>query len=162
MARHLLFLLGSTALLASCAPTEPPKFVRAQPAEPPKLEVLMEPDTVPAFRQTLKPLPTEGVDEPDVQGLEAIEAAHTDARIQSAPDGFINASRYFAYQEGALYELHTAPGYITTIALEPGEQLVNYAVGDTARWVVGDVVMYAVGRGDGSILTEQEKPKLSP
>ncbi len=82
MARHLLFLLGSTALIAACAPTEPPKFVRAQPAEPPKLEVLIEPDTVPAFQQTLKPLPAEGDDEPDVQGLEAIEPAHADARIR--------------------------------------------------------------------------------
>ena len=63
----------------------------------------------------------------------------------------------FRIQEGALYELHTAPGYITTIALEPGEQLVNYAVGDTARWVVGDVV-----KGDQTLLlVKPTKPKLS-
>ena len=73
------------------------------------------------------------------------------------PKAFINASQYFSYQEGALYELHTAPGYITTIALEPGEQLVNYAVGDTARWVVGDVV-----KGDQTLLlVKPTKPKLS-
>lgn len=88
MARRLHCLLGSTALIVARAPTEPPKFVRAQPTEPPKFEVLIEPDTVSAFQQTLKPLPTEDDDEPDVQGLEAIEAA----RIQAAPDGFINVS----------------------------------------------------------------------
>ena len=49
------------------------------------------------------------------------------------------------------------PGYITTIALEPGEQLVNYAVGDTARWVVGDVI-----KGDQTLLlVKPTKPKLS-
>ncbi len=119
--------------------------------------MLVEPDAVPALQQTLKPLPAEGDDEPDLKGLKAIEAAHADARIQSAPDGFINASQYFSYQQGALYELHTAPGYITTIALEPGEQLVNYAVGDTVRWVVGDVI-----RGDQTLLlVKPTKPDLS-
>ena len=94
MARHLLHLLGRTTLIAGCAAAEPQKLLRAQPAEPQRLEVLIEPDTVPAFQQILKPLPTENDDEPDVQGLEAIEAAHADARIQSASHGFINASQY--------------------------------------------------------------------
>lgn len=157
MTRHLLYLLGSTALIAACTSTEPPKFVRAHATEPPKLDVLIEPETVPAFQQTLKPLPAESDHDSEVQGLDAIEAAHADALIQSAPDGFINASQYFSYQEGALYELHTAPGYITTIALEPGEQLVNYAVGDTARWVVGDIV-----KGDQTLLlVKPTKPRLS-
>jgi len=157
MVRYFSYLLGATALLAACAPTEPPKLVRAQPAEPPRLEVLIEPETVPAFQQTLKPLSPESDDGPEVKGLEAIEAAHADARIQLAPDGFINASQYFAYQEGALYELHTAPGYVTTVALQPGEQLVNYAVGDTARWVIGDVA-----KGDQTLLlVKPTRPKLS-
>ena len=157
MVKHFSYWLATTALLAACAPTEPPKLFRAQPAEPPKLEVLIEPETVPAFQQTLKPLPAEGDDGQKVKGLDAIEAAHADARIQSAPDGFINASQYFAYQEGALFELHTAPGYVTTVALQAGEQLVNYAVGDTTRWVVGDVA-----KGDQTLLlVKPTKPKLS-
>jgi len=157
MVKHFSYWLATTALLAACAPTEPPKLVRAQPVEPPKLEVLIEPETVPAFQQTLKPLPAEGDDGQEVKGLDAIKAAHADARIQSAPDGFINASQYFAFQEGALYELHTAPGYVTTVALQPGEQLINYAIGDTARWVVGDVA-----KGDQTLLlVKPTKPKLS-
>ncbi len=157
MNRLSVTLLGSSALLAACAPTEPPNLIRAEPAEPPTLEVVIAPDALPAFKPVLKPLDDAGDDRGDgLSGLRAIEAAHRDALIQSAPDGFINASQYFAYQEGALYELHTAPGFITTIALKPGERLVNYAIGDTARWVVGDVL-----RGDQTLLlVKPTRPKL--
>ena len=85
MTRHLLDLLGSPVLIAACVPAAPAKFVRARPAEPPKLEVLIEPETVPAFQQTLKPLPTDGDGEPEVQGLDAIEAAHADRRPRRLP-----------------------------------------------------------------------------
>jgi type IV secretion system protein VirB9 len=157
MNRLSMSLLGSSALLAACAPTAPPSLIRAEPAEPPTLEVVVAPDALPAFKPTLKPL-DDGADNETAEatGLSAIEAAHQGALIQSAPDGFINASQYFAYQEGALYELHTAPGFITTIALKPGERLVNYAIGDTARWVVGDVL-----RGDQTLLlVKPTRPKL--
>jgi type IV secretion system protein VirB9 len=157
MTRLSIILLGSSALLVACAPTAPPNLIRAEPAEPPTLEVVVAPDALPKFKPVLKPLDDAGEDRADApSGLRAIEAAHRDALIQSAPDGFINASQYFAYQEGALYELHTAPGFITTIALKPGERLVNYAIGDTARWVVGDVL-----RGDQTLLlVKPTRPKL--
>ena len=47
----------------------------------------------------------------------------------------------FPYSPGALYQIYAAPGQITDIALEPGEQLIGsgpVAAGDTVRWVVGD------------------------
>lgn len=157
MKKTTAILLASTALISACTPTEPPTFIRAKPAEPPKLEVLVKPESVPKVSQTLKPLPANDEAKPEKGGLGAIKSAQQEARIQSAPDGFINASQYFAYQAGALYELHTAPGYITTISLQPGEKLLNYAIGDTARWVVGDVV-----NGDETlILVKPTKPKLS-
>src|SRR3546814_3564634 len=40
-----------------------------------------------------------------------------------------------------LYQVYAAPGQITNIALEPGEQLTGagpIAAGDTARWIIGD------------------------
>ena len=43
--------------------------------------------------------------------------------------------------DGALYQVYAAPGEITDIALEAGEQLVGsgpVAAGDTVRWIIGD------------------------
>jgi type IV secretion system protein VirB9 len=42
---------------------------------------------------------------------------------------------------GALYQVYTAPGHVTDIALQEGERLVGagpVAAGDTARWIIGD------------------------
>ena len=55
--------------------------------------------------------------------------------------GYINAMQVYPYSPGALYQIYAAPGQITDIALEPGEQLVGsgpVAAGDTVRWVIGD------------------------
>jgi type IV secretion system protein TrbG len=52
-----------------------------------------------------------------------------------------NAAQVYAYSPGALYQVYAAPGQITDIALEEGEQLTGsgpVAAGDTVRWVVGD------------------------
>lgn len=49
-----------------------------------------------------------------------------------------SASRMFAWSEGAVYRLVTAPEQVSDIALQPGEQLQSVAAGDTARWVIGD------------------------
>src|SRR3546814_3048592 len=52
-----------------------------------------------------------------------------------------NAIQVYPYSEGALYQVYAAPGQITNIALEPGEQLTGagpIAAGDTARWIIGD------------------------
>ena len=40
--------------------------------------------------------------------------------------------------EGSAYDLATAPGRVSDIALQPGETLISVAAGDTARWVIGD------------------------
>ena len=55
--------------------------------------------------------------------------------------GYFNAVQVFPFSPGALYQIYAAPGQITDIALEPGEQLIGsgpVAAGDTVRWVVGD------------------------
>ena len=63
------------------------------------------------------------------------------ARIQPMRDGFINAMQVYPFTQGALYQVYTAVGQITDIALQPGEQLVGsgpVAAGDTVRWIIGD------------------------
>jgi type IV secretion system protein VirB9 len=42
--------------------------------------------------------------------------------------------------QGTVYHLSTAPGRVSDIVLQPGENLIAVAAGDTARWVIGDTV----------------------
>ena len=70
-----------------------------------------------------------------------IDSANDAARVQPRKAGYFNAVQVFPYSPGALYQIYAAPGQITDIALEPGEQLIGsgpVAAGDTVRWVVGD------------------------
>ena len=73
--------------------------------------------------------------------IERIDSANDAARVQPRKAGYFNAVQVFPYSSGALYQIYAAPGQITDIALEPGEQLIGsgpVAAGDTVRWVVGD------------------------
>lgn len=73
--------------------------------------------------------------------VERIESANSAARVQPRKAGYYNAVQVFPYSPGALYQIYAAPGQITDIALEAGEQLNGsgpVAAGDTVRWVVGD------------------------
>jgi P-type conjugative transfer protein TrbG len=70
-----------------------------------------------------------------------IESANDAARVEPRRAGYFNAVQVFPYSPGALYQIYAAPGQITDIALEPGEQIIGagpVAAGDTVRWVVGD------------------------
>jgi type IV secretion system protein TrbG len=70
-----------------------------------------------------------------------VGAANDAARVRPERSGFINAIQQYAYADGALYQLYAAPGQITDIALQEGEQLVGtgpVAAGDTVRWLIGD------------------------
>lgn len=70
-----------------------------------------------------------------------IEVANDAARVEPRKEGYFNAVQVFSYSPGALYQIYAAPGLITDIALEPGEQLTGsgpVSAGDTVRWVVGD------------------------
>ncbi|WP_421934296.1 P-type conjugative transfer protein TrbG [Phenylobacterium sp.] len=70
-----------------------------------------------------------------------VGAANAAARVQPAQGGFINAMQRYPWSEGALYQVYTAPGQVTDIALQDGEQLAGagpVAAGDTARWIIGD------------------------
>ena len=61
--------------------------------------------------------------------------------MQPTRAGYLNAIQVYPFSEGALYQIYSAPGEITDIAIEPGEQLVGtgpVAAGDTVRWIIGD------------------------
>ena len=70
-----------------------------------------------------------------------VAKANAAARVQPRLDGYQGTMQRFAWSEGGLYQVYTAPGRVTDIVLEPGEQLAGpgpIAAGDTARWVLGD------------------------
>lgn len=76
-----------------------------------------------------------------------VGAANVAARVQPEGEQFINAIQNYAWEPGALYQVYAAPGQVTDIALQEGEQLVGagpVAAGDTVRWLIGDTVS---GRG---------------
>jgi len=60
------------------------------------------------------------------------------ARSYPRPDAYINATLYYDYEPGRLYEIETSPHFLTAIILRPGEKLLAKAAGDTVRWVLGE------------------------
>src|SRR5204863_9305084 len=89
---------------------------------------------------------------------ERIDSANDAARVQPRKAGYFNAVQVFPYSPGALYQIYAAPGQITDIALEPGEQLIGsgpVSAGDTVRWVLGDTES---GSGDTRRVHNMVKP----
>ena len=57
--------------------------------------------------------------------------------VYTLPDAVTVGSVYnFEYKPESLYEINCKAGYITDIALKPGEGVVHIAAGDTSQWMV--------------------------
>ncbi|CAN5593027.1 hypothetical protein BH10PSE14_BH10PSE14_41000 [soil metagenome] len=67
-----------------------------------------------------------------------VASANRAATLAPATQGFVDAEQVFPYAAGIVFQVYTAPGRVTDIALQPGEQLDAVASGDTVRWVIGD------------------------
>src|SRR3546814_579558 len=72
------------------------------------------------------------------QPIRQVAIANRTATVEPAAQGFVNAVQVYPFVEGTIYQGYTAPGSVTDIALQPGEDIVAVASGDTARWVIGD------------------------
>ncbi len=68
--------------------------------------------------------------------LAALAEANADARRRPDPAHFSDAAQIYDYTPGAIYEVYGAPGFVSSIMLEPGEAIVTVAAGDTTRWMV--------------------------
>lgn len=150
-------LLISVSTLAACAtPSQPvprisldeaPPARLAPPERPQSVEVVAIPEPLPLPGQLRAVNAAPAVPEPG-DPRERVGTANAAARIEPVRDGFINAMQLYPWTEGALYQVYTAPGQVTDIALQEGEQLAGsgpVAAGDTARWIIGDTVS---GAGD--------------
>ena len=83
--------------------------------------------------------------------------------MQPTRAGYINAVQVYPFAEGALYQLYAAPGQVTDIALEAGEQLVGsgpVAAGDTVRWIIGDTESGTGTTKRVHILVKPSRPDL--
>ena len=92
-----------------------------------------------------------------------VNQANAAARVQPVRNGFINAVQVYPFSGGALYQVYTAPGEITDVALQEGEQLVGsgpVAAGDTVRWIIGDTESGAGATKKVHILVKPTRPEL--
>lgn len=81
--------------------------------------------------------------EPPIDPKDGVSRANAAARIQPERGAWLNAIQQYAWADGALYQVYAAPGQVTDIALQEGEELVGpgpVAAGDTVRWIIGDTV----------------------
>ncbi|WP_298013360.1 P-type conjugative transfer protein TrbG, partial [uncultured Castellaniella sp.] len=77
------------------------------------------------------------------------------ASMAPTREGYINAIQVWPFSDGALYQVYTSPGRVTVIRLQPGEDLVTVAAGDTVQWIVGDT---ASGSGANRRVAVMVKP----
>ena len=146
---HLPIYLLACFSLTACSTWKPPEIsydntlqqaVRA-PGPPKPVQIVELPQPLPLTGQlkpipAAKPAPGEAAD-PRLRVAEANKAA----RVQPTRADYINAVQVYPFSDGALYQVYAAPGEVTDIALEAGEQLVGtgpVAAGDTVRWIIGD------------------------
>ncbi|WP_043201100.1 P-type conjugative transfer protein TrbG [Paraburkholderia acidipaludis] len=158
--------LALTGGLAGCATQgKPPpaisldESVKAQPLpEPPKPVAVVEvPKPLPLPDQ-MKPLPGSADAKPAPEPADAkarVEQANADASVVPTRDGYINAIQVWPFSDGALYQVYTSPGRVTVISLQPAEELVTVAAGDTVQWIVGDT---ASGSGASRRVAVMVKP----
>ncbi|HRN08847.1 MAG TPA: TrbG/VirB9 family P-type conjugative transfer protein, partial [Ottowia sp.] len=144
-----VILLASTVLFTGCATQgkPPPTIsldepVQAQPLpEPPApVEVVAVPEVLPMPAQ-LKPVPEAEDAKPAPEPTDEkvrVSRANAEARVAPTREGYVNAIQVWPFTDGALYQVYAAVGRVTVISLQPGEELVTVAAGDTVRWIVGD------------------------
>jgi len=141
-------LLVCTSALAGCATAHKPPEISYDDAAPAVQAV--DPPAPVTVVELPKPLPLPGQMKPveasrrtpePTDPAARVNQANAAARIQPVRDGFINSMQVYPFTQGALYQVYTAVGQITDIALQPGETLVGsgpVAAGDTVRWIIGD------------------------
>ena len=164
-----LVLLAVTAL-SGCASFKPPPISYDDPPEPAMLEpeppkpvqVVEVPKLLPLPGQ-LKPLPGPRAAPEPRDPRQRVDLANAAARVQPTRRGYLNAVQVYPFADGALYQVYAAPGQVTDIALQEGEQLVGsgpVAAGDTVRWIIGDTESGTAAAKKVHILVKPTRPEL--
>jgi type IV secretion system protein VirB9 len=159
------------ATLAGCSTFKPPQISYDEPPEPAVLEqdapkpvqVVEVPKLLPLPGQ-LKPLAGARSALEPRDPKERVDRANAAARVQPSRSGYVNAVQVYPFADGALYQVYAAPGQVTDIALQEGEQLVGtgpVAAGDTVRWIVGDTESGTPKAPKVHILVKPTRPDLT-
>ena len=167
----LLTLAVLSVPLAGCSTWKPPEIsyddtprpATLTPNPPKPVQVVELPKPLPLPGQ-LKPLPRGRRAAPEAADPRTrVDEANGAARVQPTRAGYINAIQVYPFSEGALYQVYSAPGEITDIALDAGEQLVGsgpVAAGDTVRWIIGDTESGSGATKRIHILVKPTRPDL--
>ncbi len=94
-----------------------------------------------------RPLDEKALPDDTIPSSQAVIDARNAAIQEPVASSFVGAAAVHPYIEGAVYKVHTAPGALTTIALEPGELILELAAGDTSRWLIQEA---SSGSGAGA------------
>jgi len=165
-------LLLASVSIGACSTTWKPPTIRydatprqaaLQPDPPKPVQIVEIPKLLPLPGQLMpipavKTAPSEAAD-PQIR----VALANAAARVQPTLSGYINAIQVYPFSDGALYQLYAAPGEITDIELETGEQLVGsgpVAAGDTVRGIIGDTESGAGATKRIHILVKPTRPDL--
>ncbi|HQT72581.1 MAG TPA: P-type conjugative transfer protein TrbG [Acidiphilium sp.] len=142
---------------------ETPRQAVLTPAPLKPVQIVELPKLLPLPGQ-LKPLPGAKAAAPEASDPHArVDQANNAARVQPTRAGYLNAIQVYPWSDGALYQVYAAPGQITDITLEAGEQLVGpgpVAAGDTVRWVIGDTESGTGAAKHIHILVKPTRPDL--
>lgn len=92
----------------------------------------------PVASPSLVPVPTtERVGQPsNLDPRQAVREAVSGATQSSDAQLFDRAMHSFLFFENSVYEVFFSPGFLTTLYLQPGEELINFFAGDTSRWSI--------------------------
>jgi type IV secretion system protein TrbG len=167
------YIIMCTLCLAGCTAAtawKPPQisYDDMEPAtlqaDPPKpVEIVELPKPLPLPGQ-LKPMPGKLTAAAELKDpKERVAKANDAARVQPSRHGYVNAVQVYPFADGALYQVYAAPGEVTDIALQAGEQLVGsgpVAAGDTVRWVIGDTESGTGASKRIHILAKPTRPDL--
>jgi P-type conjugative transfer protein TrbG len=167
--RSLAHIILMSTMLAGCATFKPPQisYDDERPAvlegEPPKpVQVVELPKPLPLPGQ-LKPFPAARSTPEPRDPRQRVDLANAAARIQPSRSGYLNAVQVYPFADGALYQVYSAPGQVTDIALQEGEQLVGsgpVAAGDTVRWIIGDTESGTAAAKKVHILVKPTRPDV--
>ncbi len=146
---HISVWVSLLAALAGCAtqgkppptiPLDEPVAAQVLPELPKPIELVAVPEPLPLPEQ-MKPLPMlaeeKAVPESPDEKVR-VSRANQEARMAPTREGYVNAIQVWPFTDGALYQVYASPGRVTVVSLQPGEELVTVAAGDTVRWIVGD------------------------
>jgi len=153
-------LLSAAVVAGGCQATSPdPDTVYLEAARQPKAPPpVVKEVRIPVPTPQLRPVPTTRPSAAQPTTRQAIADAKAGGTCSAKSDDFLQATQVYDYLPDVVYEVVAAPGHLTTIALEPGEQLVAKAAGDTAQWSVGDSHAGSGGAARTLVLVKPLKP----